>query len=176
VPCHDHGGSRRARLAAAGAPQKPCHQPDWFNSLRWHGFALLLCLPGANAACACGPAKTAFLSSNAPPDFLPALGLLCLVQPPEGALLIAGVGIILHLVGDSRQPGIHAYHTSNPGHDHPGSSEQSWIEGTHYGYSKDIILAQENTHLRPLSDPWRSRRLFPGPPPSAPVISSWPPG
>ena len=34
----------------------------------------------------------------------------------------------------------------------PGSTVEYWPEGIHYGYSKDVILAEEDTRLGVLSD------------------------
>jgi hypothetical protein len=45
----------------------------------------------------------------------------------------------------------------------PGSLPAHWLAGFHYGYSKDIILLQEQTRLQMLSDMWVIPPPFPWP-------------
>ena len=81
----------------------------------------------------------------------------------QGALLIAGVGIICNLVVILANQEFMPITPQTLATINPGSSEQSWIEGTHYGYSKDIILARGNTRLWPLSDVLAIPPPFPWP-------------
>jgi hypothetical protein len=81
----------------------------------------------------------------------------------QAALLIVGVGIVCNLVVIFANQEFMPITPQTLATINPGSSEQRWIEGTHYGYSKDIILAQEDTHLWHLSDVLAIPPPFPWP-------------
>jgi len=81
----------------------------------------------------------------------------------QGALLIVGVGIVCNLVVILANQEFMPIAPQTLVTINPGSSEQSWTEGTHYGYSKDIILARGNTRLWPLSDVLAIPPPFPWP-------------
>jgi hypothetical protein len=80
-----------------------------------------------------------------------------------GAILIVGVGIICNLVVILANRGFMPITPQTLVAINPGSSVQQWTEGTHYGHSKDIIMAQGETHLWPLSDVLASPPPFPWP-------------
>jgi hypothetical protein len=69
-----------------------------------------------------------------------------------GAVLIVGAGVACNLLVVLANQGFMPITPQTLVRINPASSVEQWSEGTHYGYSKDIILVQENTRVWPLSD------------------------
>jgi len=80
-----------------------------------------------------------------------------------GAIPIVGAGIGCNLLAILANGGFMPITPQTLVTINPGSSVQHWPEGTHYGYSKDIILARGDTHLWPLSDVLAIPPPFPWP-------------
>lgn len=69
-----------------------------------------------------------------------------------GAVLIVGAGVACNLLVVLANQGFMPITPQTLVRINPASSVEQWSEGTHYGYSKDIILVQENTRVWALSD------------------------
>jgi hypothetical protein len=81
----------------------------------------------------------------------------------RGAILIVGVGLVCNLLVILTNRGFMPITPQILVRINPTDSAQQWLEGTHYGYSKDIILAQEDTRLWLLSDVLAVPPPFPWP-------------
>jgi hypothetical protein len=80
-----------------------------------------------------------------------------------GAILIVGVGVACNLLVMLANQGFMPITPEALVVINPFSSIQQYPEGAHYGYSKDIILAQEDTRLWALSDTLAVPPPFPWP-------------
>jgi hypothetical protein len=79
------------------------------------------------------------------------------------AVLIVGAGVVCNLLVVLANQGFMPITPQTLVRINPASSVQHWPEGTHYGYSKDIILTQEDTRVWPLSDVLAIPPPFPWP-------------
>jgi len=68
------------------------------------------------------------------------------------AVKIVGLGVLCNLLVISSNGGLMPITPETLVQINPGSSLAQWTAGAHYGYSKDIILAQQSTALWSLSD------------------------
>lgn len=69
-----------------------------------------------------------------------------------GAVLIIGLGVVGNLLPIATNGGFMPISPQTLVTINPGSTVEQWPERIHYGFSKDIVLEQENTTLWPLSD------------------------
>ena len=69
-----------------------------------------------------------------------------------GAILIVGVGVLSNLAVVAANGGLMPITPETLVRINPGSAVQHWPVGNHYGHSKDVVRAQEDTRLWPLSD------------------------
>lgn len=67
-------------------------------------------------------------------------------------ILIVAVGVLCNLLVISGNSGLMPIAPETLVRINPGSAVEQWPADVHYGYSKDVILARENTRLRALSD------------------------
>lgn len=67
-------------------------------------------------------------------------------------IVILGAGLVCNLVVIAANGGFMPITPETLAKINPGSAAEEWPEDAHYGYSKDIILARENTTLWVLSD------------------------
>jgi hypothetical protein len=65
---------------------------------------------------------------------------------------ILGLGVICNLAVILANGGLMPITPETLAHINPGSAPEQWLFGTHYSYSKDIILTKEASRLRVLSD------------------------
>ncbi len=65
---------------------------------------------------------------------------------------IVGLGVICNLAAIVVNGGFMPITPETLVQINPGSTAEQWLVGTHYGYSKDVILSQEATRLWALSD------------------------
>jgi hypothetical protein len=80
-----------------------------------------------------------------------------------GAILIVGLGIACNLAVVVANGGWMPITPEALTRINPGSVAEQWSTGTHYSYSKDIILAREDTRLGALSDALIAPPPFPWP-------------
>lgn len=69
-----------------------------------------------------------------------------------GAIMLVGVGVLSNLAAVAANGGLMPITPETLVRINPGSVAQQWPVGNHYGYSKDVILAQGDTWLWALSD------------------------
>lgn len=67
-------------------------------------------------------------------------------------VLVVGAGVLCNLLVIVANGGFMPITPQTLAEINPTSTVEQWPEGLHYGYSKDVILAQEDTNLWPLSD------------------------
>ena len=67
-------------------------------------------------------------------------------------ILIVGVGVVLNLLAIVANRGFMPITTETLVEINPGSTPGQWPEGFHYGFSKDVIHARQDTKLWALSD------------------------
>jgi hypothetical protein len=80
-----------------------------------------------------------------------------------GAILIVGLGIACNLAVVVANGGWMPITPETLTRINPGSEVEQWPAGTHYSYSKDIILARADTRLWALSDALIAPPPFPWP-------------
>lgn len=78
-------------------------------------------------------------------------------------VLIVGVGVICNLLVILVNGGFMPITPETLAAINPGSTAEQWPEGIHYGYSKDVVLAEEDTRLGALSDRLAVPPPFPWP-------------
>lgn len=78
-------------------------------------------------------------------------------------IVVAGLGIAINLLVILANGGFMPIAPEALMRIHPDGTSDWWPIGTHYGYSKDIILMREGTRLWPLSDVLVLPRPFPWP-------------
>jgi hypothetical protein len=78
-------------------------------------------------------------------------------------VLILGLGVLCNLVVIAANGGLMPITPETLVQINPGSALEQWTVGTHYGYSKDVILLREGTRFWILSDVLVIPRPFPWP-------------
>lgn len=134
------------------------HRGETFNRiaaipLRWVGLAILaLILQWPLLRAPAGPTQdfrlqqALFLLSH-----LLLMVFVWLNRRQLGVLLL-GVGVICNLLVILVNGGFMPITPGTLVEINPGSTVEQWPVGIHYGYSKDVILAEEDTRLGVLSD------------------------
>ena len=121
--------------------------------LRWAWLALLaLALQVPILRAPAGPADGFFLQRTLLLTSYLLLLLFVLINRRQAALLIVGLGVLCNLAVILANQEYMPITPQTLVAINPGSAVQQWQVGTHYGYSKDIILTRGETHLWPLSD------------------------
>jgi Family of unknown function (DUF5317) len=79
------------------------------------------------------------------------------------AVKIVGLGVLCNLIVILANGGLMPIAPETLVQINPGSTLAQWVAGTHYGYSKDIILPRHGTIMWPLSDTLVLPSPFPWP-------------